>query len=284
MNSQTESRPSVDELHYIDTSVLRYLFCSTSRAREYYAQVLGPRRFVCEYVRMEFVRSFVSTLIQYHSVVAMPHIKSIHDANALWSNRFSARQLSVVLMFAQSLFGAHRIDFGNPNHKPKALRLLGDYIRRLVSKVNRLYKDTGVDSTHCARPTSIEDFDPLNIESSLASFHASFNDTETAKSKCSVETFVFKDRKDDVGKMIEATPIPSSDRRGFEEIVKKLRAVGTDPQKMTCRKCAGIGDAIIALLSPANMRLEHTDYSFDHLMPVLRKAHFRHGSEIELNR
>lgn len=40
-----------------------------------------------------------------------------------------------------------------------------------------------------------------------------------------------------------------------------------------------IGDAVIALEAGREMRLECTDYSFDHLCPLIEQPYYRHPSE-----
>jgi len=49
----------------------------------------------------------------------------------------------------------------------------------------------------------------------------------------------------------------------------------------TCRsQCKEkIGDAVIALNAPRQMRLEHTDNSFDYLCPPIEQPHHKHPSE-----
>ena len=43
-----------------------------------------------------------------------------------------------------------------------------------------------------------------------------------------------------------------------------------------CKRCEKIGDAIIALDAPRDLRLEHTDSSFDYLCPSIKQPHYKH--------
>ena len=283
MASKTDLCRKNEVLHFLDTSVLRHLLCATTKAREHYKSKLGPKRYICKYIQMEFIRAFVIILVEYYSILAMPTIYHINDANILWSNKFQSRKLSGILLFAQSLFGSRKIDFSSSDDKPRALRLLADYIRRLVAKLHIDYIDTGIDPTRCARPTTFDSYDPLDTDGSLHEFWVAFNDKKKAKKHCAINHCLLQVHKTDVNTILqEKAPSSESDRRGYEKIVNTLAELVEAPNKLSCNYCARIGDAVISLLCPSNMRLEHTDYSFDYLMAVLNKEHFRHPSELSL--
>ena len=59
---------------------------------------------------------------------------------------------------------------------------------------------------------------------------------------------------------------------GFVKITENLqRIIDTQGKVCSCHTCERIGDAVIALETPKNMQLEHTDYAFDHLCKVIRE-------------
>ena len=285
MDSRNNHTAAGDLLHFIDTSVLRHLLCATTKAREYYKSALGPKKYVCGYIHMEFVRAFVITLVEYYFVLAMPHIKHVEDANIFWSNKFQSRKLSGVLMLVQPLFGSRPIDFSSTEDKPRALRFLADYIRRLVAKVHTLYADTGADSTRCARPTKLTHYDPTDTDGSLSEFWNAFKDSSSARANCSIDHCLLQTHKSEVQLLLrDDPPRMDSDRKGYDKLINSLAELVKTPGKLSCASCARIGDAVISLLCPPNMRLEHTDFSFDYSMALLKKKHFRHPSEISLNK
>lgn len=224
MASKTDLCRKNELLHFLDTSVLRHLLCATAKAREHYKSKLGPKRYICKYIQMEFIRAFVIILVEYYFILAMPTIYHINDANILWSNKFQSRKLSGILLFAQSLFGSRKIDFSSSDDKPRGQK--------------------------------------------------------KAKKHCAINHCLLQVHKTDVNTILqEKAPSSESDQRGYEKIVNTLAELVEAPNKLSCNYCARIGDAVISLLCPSNMRLEHTDYSFDYLMAVLNKEHFRHPSE-----
>jgi ADP-heptose:LPS heptosyltransferase len=62
--------------------------------------------------------------------------------------------------------------------------------------------------------------------------------------------------------------------------LKEILAVGE--KACDCKRCEKIGDAVIALNAPRNLRLEHTDSSFDYLCPSIKQPHCKHSSETQV--
>jgi hypothetical protein len=110
-------------------------------------------------------------------------------------------------------------------------------------------------------------------------------DIESIKN-CSGESSLFdfanvKDKSEvDEYTKIAADLASNQHTRGFKGVVDKLSKASEKGGKgFTCSICAGIGDAVIALDAPRNMRLEHTDNSFDYLCPPINQPHQKHPSE-----
>jgi hypothetical protein len=233
---------------------------------------------------MEFVQAFIVTLIEYYFILAMPQIQHVEDANNYWSNKFQIRKLKVVLM-VQSLFGTRSIDFKSAEDKPRTLMHLADYIRRLVANVHTLCADTGVDSTRCARPTTLDHYNPTDVDGSLLEFWEAFNDKSSARANCAINHCILQTHRREVQILLQNDPPHmNSDRKGYEKAISSLADLVELPEKFSCISCARIGDVVISLLCPENMRLEHTDFSFDYLMALLKKQHKRHPSETALNK
>jgi len=72
----------------------------------------------------------------------------------------------------------------------------------------------------------------------------------------------------------------NADSKGFIKIAERLKRILEKGEgACSCKTCEYIGDAIIAIEAPANMRLEHIDRAFDYLCPPIDQPHKRHPSE-----
>lgn len=232
---------------------------------------------------MEFVRAFIVHIIDYYFVLGMPQIATIADANILWSNEFRPRRLKAILMFVVQVFGGRELDFESPQAKPQALALLADYIRRLLSKIGS-FENPG-DGTACARPSAMRAYDPSNASDSLREYLDQFMDTAGTRHECAIGRFISKTFADEVRDLLnKSPPALQSPREGYNRIIQELRVANESPERISCHSCEKIGDAVIALAMPMRMRLEHTDYSFDYLMEILKKSHYRHPSDSQLNK
>ena len=70
-----------------------------------------------------------------------------------------------------------------------------------------------------------------------------------------------------------------AENKGFKKIADNLKEAIKDKLKFSCHFCEKIGDSVIAIESQRDMQLDHTDYSFDHLCPIISQPHFKHPSE-----
>ncbi|MEM7078982.1 MAG: hypothetical protein AAF513_10175 [Pseudomonadota bacterium] len=142
---------------------------------------------------------------------------------------------------------------------------------------------TPVDNTHCARAlVKISDYSKdesgqrLPIREQLGLFRKAFNDT-----------FLLVEKRDDVLAFVntlKALKAQGTDKktenRGFVKIVQALEKILVEGSAAcSCRMCGTIGDAVLTLDMPHQMRMEHTDHAFDHLCSGIGKLHFKHPSE-----
>ena len=228
---------------------------------------------------MEFMRGFIIPAIDFYFTLKMPNIINISDALSLWSQKFQSRELKAVLsMFAGLLYSRH-YDYNELKDKEKASQQVADYIRRIMAIVTHKFTDVGLETSLCAKSNSRINFNSADLDRTFRDFLNAYR--SKSHDDCNLHLFLernnskineISDRQDE--------KVKDSNSAGFKEIVKALRS----ESDISCKHCSKIGDAIIALISPERMRLEHTDYSFDYLMMILGKNHKRHPSEIVLNR
>jgi hypothetical protein len=272
-----------EQKHFLDTSVARPMLLGTKAYRRYFSQQFGEDPcYVVPYVQMEFRRSYLRNLINFYFVLDLPTIPTYGDALTFWSNRFKTSEQKAVMQLAGQLANAHRIDQTRARDKPAALRALADYIKRVDVKLRRAFSNPGKDSARCARAAV-----PLQVTSDAPSeglrhFLEAFDDVKTCRSKCRIDDFLLRRYRDSVNGYVTASKTlpPHKDNDGFLGVAGNLEDVlKKGATACTCARCEKIGDAVIALDAPRDMRLEHTDHSFDHLCRSIKQPHYKHPSE-----
>jgi hypothetical protein len=267
------------EKHFIDTSVMRPLISSSSAVKEYYTNEFSGNLYCCSYSKMEYIRGFIVPAINFYYLFKMPKILSINDALSLWSQKFQTRELKAVLSMFAGLLSNNNYDFNEYKDKEKASLRIADYILRILSIIPKKFKDVGIESNICPKINAKMELDIDKIDESFRAFLDAFNLKD--KKDCNLHLFIERNSpKIQSIKSGRELHISDSDPKGFKEIVDTL----TSNIGYSCQSCSKIGDLILAIISPNDMRLEHTDYSFDYLMMILNKKHKRHPSEISLNK
>jgi hypothetical protein len=278
--------------------------------------------YISNYVQMEIKRSYLINLISFYFVLHLETINNIGDAIALWSNRFKTSELKAILQLIPQLFSTHQLNFSSPQDKEKALSILAIYIKRFELILRRKFNNTNIDSTACARALVSLNVDLKNPVLGLKQFADEFGDVKTCRSKCQIDQFLLVQYRDALGQRNEPSPnnptinreasrstqeglahfsshspgdeisrlveqasqLPkNTNTRGFINIANNLKEIlATGATACDCKRCEKIGDAVIALDAPRNMRLEHTDNSFDYLCPPINQPHYKHPSENQI--
>ena len=273
--------------HFLDTSVLRSMLLGSKAYRAYFEQQFGDEpQYVSDYVLMEFRRSYVRNILNFYFVLALPSIETIGDALTFWSHTFKTSELKAVLQFAGQIITTFELDNEHPGDKEKALREIGRYVKRLEIKLRRTFENIERNETDCQRAKilllSRQESDMTEM---FRYFLEEFNDVGNCRSRCAVASFFLKRCKKQVDAFLEyaeALPHPGkAEHKGFVKIANQLRNA-QDEQDFSCRLCEAIGDAVIALETPRDMRLEHTDHAFDHFCSILTQPHQKHPSEIAI--
>ena len=268
--------------YFLDTSVMRSLLLSTQVYQQYLDIQLNKKElYISNYVQMEIKRSYLVNIISFYFVLNMGGINTIGDAFALWSNKFKGSELKAILQVIPQLFNDRQLNFSNPKDKEKAISLLAIYIKRFNLVIKTKFKNTN-DLTSCARALVQLDVDYDNPEPGFKKFLLEFRDTKTCRSQCQIDQFILVHYRDEVEQLLNvASQLPrNTNTRGFLNIASNLKEIlAMDEKACDCKRCEKIGDAVIALNAPRNLRLEHTDSSFDYLCPSINQPHFKHPSE-----
>src|SRR5262249_45748742 len=130
------------------------------------------------------------------------------------------------------------------------------------------FKDTGQDGTKCARAALIPRFAPGDDGKSLEEWLTAFNNTGECRRKCTIDEFLLARRRGDWTKV---AGLANEETASISAEAKRVLERGADA--CTCTSCGKYGDAVVALLPPPGMQLEHTDGSFNVLCPALGVPH-----------
>lgn len=271
---------------FLDTSVARSLLLGTQVYKQYFeSQFADQPLYISNYVLLEIKRSYLINLISFYFVLHLETINSIGDAIALWSNRFKTSELKAILQLIPQLFSTHQLNFSSDQDKEKALSILANYIKRFELILRRKFNNINIDSTACARALVPLNVDLKNPVLGLKQFADEFGDVRTCRSKCQIDQFLLAQYRSEIERLVQiASQLPkNSNTRGFINIANNLKEIlATGAAACDCKRCEKIGDAVIALNAPRNMRLEHTDNSFDYLCPTINQPHYKHPSENQI--
>ena len=270
--------------YFLDTSVARSLLLGTKAYKQYFkSQFNRSDLFVSNYVRMELIRSYLINIISFYFVLRLESINTIADALAFWSNKFKTSELKAVIQLIPQIFSTHQLNFNSAKDKEKALQVLGTYIKRFEIILRRKYQNTGYDSTKCARAlVTLNNKKLSNMPDSLKQFVDEFGDVEKCRTQCHIDQFFLSQYRGEVEAYVrQASQLPKNiETRGFLRIADSLKEIIEQGESAcSCRRCEQIGDAVIALDAPRNLRLEHSDRSFDYLCPPINQPHYKHPSE-----
>ena len=236
---------------------------------------------------MELKRSYLRSVVHFYFTLRLSTLQTISDAFSFWSNHFKTSELKAALQLAAALFAVQRLDLTRPRDKATALHVLGIYIKRVEPKVRRKFTDIGKDSTRCARAAVPFKVELTNMAAGFKQFVEAFDDIETCRVRCRIDHFLLNRYRPEVEAYIEqASQLPkNTDTRGFIAVAENLREIRQrGATACSCKRCEHIGDAVIALDAPRNMRLEHTDHSFNQLCPPIDQPHQQHPSETQVVR
>ena len=277
-----------DTKHFLDTSVAQPMLMGPEQVKQYYKEHFGnDRLYISEYVQMEFRRSVIAPLIDFYMLLDMPPIQSLGDALATWSESFKPGALKAVLRLIGQIVDTHQLD---GRDKEECLRVIGRIIKRIERSVGDRFVNIGENATRCARSRVhlvTTQTEQLPISDQFKEFIDQFNDVQSCRSRCRVDAFILSRSKAEIEAFIahsETLEKPNhQDNKGFVGISENLQTISDKGgDACSCRMCGRIGDAIIALETPINMQLEHTDRSFNHLCDLLQKPHYQHPAAITI--
>lgn len=271
--------------HFLDTSVVRPLLMGTKQYKDYLQNEIGQGNlYISDFIRMELNRSYIREILNFYFLLHFPSIQTISEALEIWSNEFKSSKLKAVLQLISQLLSTRSLDFDSVDDKEKALRAIGQYVKRLELKIDKAFRNTGSNATRCTRSNiKLKYYPDSTLTESFRNFLKEFDDVADCRKKCRIDCFFFERHEKDLEEWTKFSKSISNpndkENKGFLKIISKLNEQLEKKRSLSCKKCEAIGDATIALETPTEMQLVHTDYSFDHLCPAINKIHKRLSSE-----
>lgn len=272
------------EKPFTDTSVVIPLLTGRPAFKQYLSSNMSRGHYyVSTYVRMEYLRATIINLVNFYAAADMEHRTTISDTLAVWREKFEPRQLKVGMMIGNFLLNVSKsngLDIELPQDKNQILNALIDYIARLVDMYDETFTDVGQNPTGCARGRIELHLDYSNISKSIIEFGKTFNDIDKCRSLCHIDKFILGKERSRIDALIAGNAkYGKSAAKGYHAVIDELLQMQTkSAESITCNTCKKIGDAVLALSMPKDMRMEHIDYSFDALCEILELSHHRHLS------
>lgn len=243
----------------LDTSVsMVAIGGSTPNHNVYFNEIVeNGTLFVSVYVRMEFIRRWICTLIK--NAMISDQSSSVKQALHYIEQDFSSRSVKVTL----SALAEYWVNFSNASSAAElaeefahaSVLLLKRFDETLTAKINN-----GSECQVGARPLKV-DFNTLM--SDLRDFYSEFTEEVL---DCGVNDFVdMQDRRSRATRILD-------DKRSIKcTSAKNLDSIRSSENPITCKNCSTIGDVVIALEQPSKSHLLHTDRSFIEYCRVLGK-------------
>lgn len=273
--------------HFLDTSVARPLIHGSKFYKDYLSQHIPGKRYVSDYVLMEFRRGFIMACIEVYADLYRENVTTPADAMAVTSSRGSSRDRAAAILLLKTVLESNNdIDWSDPAGMPIAQREFARAILRFDARFRAKFTDASQGRTHCSRAKTELDIDTGNYFDGFKSFVKEFDDKQTHRSRCHIDKVLLSDYRSEVDAAIKKMQEIIEQRQktansGFVDVAKQLEVIreknGTN---CTCDTCAKVGDAVIAFDAPRSMRLEHTDHSYDQLCGITGQQHQKHSPEI----
>ena len=272
--------------HFLDTSVGRPIMTGSSRYKRYFRLQFEDRtKYVSVYVSMEFRRSFIRTAIDFYDLLSWDTIETIGDALSYWSEKFRTRDHKAIIQFIAGIVDTQSVSLTEPLDLKKFRKAVGLRILNYDGLWRRTFTNIGHDSTHCARAVPTLEESAGDTEETFSRFIESFDNTTECRANCDIDNFFLQRFRPHVEEYIAlaATIKRNHDTKGFRDIAENLKKIiDQGPNACSCKMCEKVGDAVIALDAPREMRLEHTDRSHNLLCEIIEQPHFKHPSHSEI--
>lgn len=264
---------------FLDTSVVHKIQLGTSRIQEHLVGAIPQKWYVNSYVRMEYFRHTLILWIDLYFESNDAQYKTFGDAWKLFSEGFGRE--SKVAVAALTTMEADGLSFSKEEDKPFCRAKLQDFIYELALQFEESFTDMGGDPTHCARlrQTLKIPGDAAERDSQLLKVERIFQNEKECRSLCSIgRIFAAETHKPKLTAIGAATTTGKTVPK-LQKIQAALENAAKDPEAITCKTCAKMGDALVALALDPSWRLHSLDTVHAPISDALKIQYEIHPSE-----
>jgi hypothetical protein len=245
----------------IETSVVRAALGDSTRdhARHVGEQIQGGKLYTSVYLRMEFIRRWFCDAARM--AFAIDQFRDVSDALVFLEQDFSPRNMKGNLA---ALARALRVRGVMDNSRAAAEEMASIAIAWLRS-FDRLFESRIPNTCKCRIGARVPDVDYSRLFEDLRQFYEAFL---TPVTDCEVNGFLQLQNP-----KARAQLLLADEKASRLSAAKQLASLRDEGRWITCKECAKIGDAVIALEQPGSWCLVHLDNSFNELCRVLDRPH-----------
>jgi len=264
---------------FLDTSIVYKTQLGTSLMKKHLQANVPKVWYINNYVRMEFFRQNLTHWIYLYFESEDEKYETFGDAFKLYSEGFGrqAKNATAVLTTIEM----DGVSFVKPEDKQFCREKLQDFIYERALEFADTFTDMGVDPTDCKRikfKLKIPN-DAKERVGQLQSFAYHFRDEVTCRSKCSIsELFTRASHRAKLGAIAAATA-EGETKKKLDKIQAAIEKSKKKPDKITCKRCSKMGDAIIAVALDSSWKLHSMDAVHEPIAAVLELQSQTHLSE-----
>ena len=210
----------------------------------------GVTSYLSSFVRMEYLRSRVMTLIDLYFV--LKDEETVPDGIRAYTQTvaYQNRRIAIVLDFVINWL----LDFSDANDKIKTLRRLGDAIVRMVFDIDDIFEPLRADGLACELGRVAMRRESFN-EQMMLNFYSEFRRIQQGVPKCGLCVLKVKHHRSFAmrtawiyGVKLKGTNI-SSTRDMWSKPARLERVPRIRDQAPKCSRCKTLGDSIICALA-----------------------------------
>jgi hypothetical protein len=269
---------------FLDTSAVYKSQLGMTRTRKWMASAIPQPWYINNYVQMEFFRQNVVHWIYLYFESEHEKYETFGDVYKFYSQGFGREAKNAVAVL--TTIEMDGVSFAKADHKQLCREKLQDFIYLMALQFSEVFTDMGADPTGCSRIKS-----KLRIPNDagervgqLLSFGTHFRDEKACRQKCSISRLFTN--ASHVAKMesILAAMADGDTGEKLQNIKQAIEKCRNAPAKITCKRCAKMGDAVVAVALDSSWKLHSFDAVHQPIAASLGLESETHPSEQGLDK
>jgi predicted nucleic acid-binding protein len=259
--------------YFLDTSAVYDFLHGDSRQQAQVRDLLvdGVTGYLPSFVRMEYLRSRIMTLIDLYFVIQAEETVSHGIREYAQAVAYQPRRILVVLDYVRGWL----LGFEDANDKIKTLRRLGDNIVGMVFDIDDAFERLKGDGLACELGRVAMARESFN-EQIMLNFYTEFRRIQNGSPTCGLCEFREKHLRALVRDGVDLCSRTQREKykgnKGYVAQAERLERVPNIKDKAPkCSRCKTLGDSIIALQARRGMIILTSDGSFIPFGKILHK-------------